>query len=108
MRNTAANLEFKDLGSALIRQALIWAPIVVGVVHQLLMALFDIDHIYVVLDPPGYIHPFASLDTTWWIVLTIGTALLCLLAYINRIRPRRIVYPLYIYLIFLLILIKPV
>ena len=108
MTNRASNFELNDLGWALIKQALIWAPIVVGVVHQLLMALFDIESIYVVLNPPGYIYPFASLDATWWFVLTLGTALLCLLAYINRIRPRRIVYPLYLYLIFLLILIKPV
>ena len=108
MTNQASNLEVKDLGLALIKQALIWAPIVVGVVHQLLMAFFDIESIYVVLNPPGYIYPFASLDATWWFVLTLGTALLCLLAYINRLRSRRMVYPLYIYLIFLLILIKPI
>ena len=108
MTNQASNLELKDLGSALLKQALIWAPIVVGVFHQLLMALFGIESIYVVLNPPGYIYPFASLDTTWWVVLTLATALLCLLAYINRIRPRRMVYPLYLYLIYLLILIKPV
>ena len=108
MTSPVSNYEFKDLFTALIKQALIWAPIVVGVVHQLLMALFGIESIYVVLNPPGYIYPFVSLETTWWLVLTFGTALLCLLAYINRIRPRRIVYPLYVYLIFLLILVKPV
>ena len=108
MTNQASNLELKDLGTALLKQALIWAPIVVGVVHQLLMALFGIESIYVVLNPPGYIYPFASLDTTWWFVLTLTTAMLCLLAYLNRIRPRRIVYPFYLYLIYLLIFIKPI
>lgn len=108
MTMPVSNFELKDLVSALIKQALIWAPIVVGVVHQLLMALFDIESIYVVLDPPGYIYPFVSLEAPWWLALTLGTGILCLLAYINRIRPRRIVYPLYLYLIFLLILVKPV
>src|SRR5262245_48793085 len=101
MTSPVSDLELKGLVSGLFKQALIWAPIVVGVVHQILMFLFDIDTIWVFLDPPGYIYPFVSLEGGWWLVLTFGTAMLCLLAYINRIRPRRVVYPLYIYLLFL-------
>lgn len=108
MTSPVSDFELKGLVSGLIKQAVIWAPIVVGVVHQILMFFFGIDRIYVFLEPPGYIYPLVSLEFGWWLVLTMATALLCLLAYISRIRPRRIIYPLYLYLIFLLILVKPV
>jgi hypothetical protein len=108
MTSPVSDFELKGLFAGLIKQAIIWAPIVVGVVHQILMYLFNIDSIYVFLTPPGYISPFVSLEAAWWLVLTLGTSLLCLLVYINRIRPRRVIYPLYLYLIFLLIWVKPV
>jgi hypothetical protein len=72
------------------------------------MYFFEIESIYVFLDPPGYVYPLVSLEFAWWLVLTMTTAILCLLAYIGRLRPRRMVYPLYLYLLFLLILVKPV
>jgi len=102
------NLDAKSITFGLVKQLIIWGPIVVGIIHQGLMFAFNIERIYVVLDPPGYIYPFTSLEFGWWIVLTLLSSVLCLLAYFNRIRPHRLVYPFYAYLIFLLIFVKPV
>ena len=104
----AANSDIRTSLSQLFKLLLAWVPIVVGVVHQLLMFSLNIDRIYVFLDPPKYIYPFVTLELGWWAVLTLLTSLLCVLAYTNRIRPHRIVYPFYLYLLFLLILVKPI
>jgi hypothetical protein len=96
--------------SALSRKLLAWLPIAVGIIHQFLMAVFDIDRIYVFVNPPQYIYPWVSLEYQWWIVLVFVTALLCTLVYLNRLRslPYRVIYPAYAYLVFLLIFVKPV
>jgi hypothetical protein len=80
----------------------------VGIIFQILMYFFGVTRIYVVLDPPEYIHPFVTLETGWWLVITISSAIFYLLAYTERIRPRRLIYPLYIYIVYLLIFVKPV
>lgn len=108
LRNSR-NAAMQGIGPTAIRQFLLWAPIVVGLVHQFLMLFFGIDSIYVFVDPPGSITPFASLEWQWWIVLLFGTASIAIAAYSNRFSiPSRIVVPTYFYVLFLLLLIKPV
>ena len=94
-----------------------WGPIVVGVVHQLAMIIGRskpdperFDQIPVFVDPPGTIGPFATLEYQWWLVLTMTTALMCFLILSHRFSslPRRVAAPFYIYLLFLLILVKPI
>ena len=104
------NRAMQGIAPNVIRQFLLWAPIVVGLVHQFLMLFFEIDSIYVFVDPPGSITPFASLEWQWWIVLLMGTATICIAAYSARLEkvPNRIVVPTYFYILFLLFLIKPV
>jgi len=107
---TTTEFDLKNLLPELIKQIAIWGPIVVGLVHQLLMYFFDIESIYVFVDPPGSIRPQVSLEYQWWFVLALVTGLVCLIAYSNRMRsiPSRIAIPTYVYLLFLLILVKPV
>jgi hypothetical protein len=108
MTNQTTNFELGPSITKLIKQIVIWIPIVIGIVHQLLMWRYDVDRIYVFLEPPGYIYPFVTLETGWWLVLTLATSFLTILALTNLIRPRRIVYPFYTYLLFLLICVKPI
>jgi hypothetical protein len=88
----------------------VWTPILVGIVHQLAMALFGFESIPVFLDPPGKINPWASLEFEWWAVLTFTTALVYLLITTRVLStlPRRIALPFYLYLLFLLIFVKPI
>ena len=109
----AANLDLTTGISKFVKLLLMWIPIVVGVVHQLLMLIsrndeVPLDRIPVILDPPGYIYPFVTLELGWWLALTLIAAVLCILVRINRLRPHRLFYPFYIYLIFLLIFVKPI
>lgn len=103
-------LDFEKLLPMLIKQAIIWGPIVAGFVHQILMAFFDIDRIYVFVDPPEYIGPLASIAFQWWLVLLIGSAVIAILAYSDRLRgvPKRTALPFYAYILILLIFLKPV
>lgn len=100
----------KRLLLALFKQILIWGPIIVGVVHQFLMYFFDIQRIYVFVNPPEYIYPFVSLEYQWWFVLLLFSGVFCILAYSDRfsVIPSRMVYPFYLYILFLLIFVKPV
>ncbi len=109
-KQKTTELDLQVLTPILIRQIIIWGPIVVGLVHQFLMYFFGIESIYVFVDPPGYIEPQISLGYQWWVALLLGSAMVCLIAYSNRFPsvPNRIAIPLYIYILFLLILIKPV
>lgn len=100
--------DLRFLVSGVVRLILIWIPILVGLVFQFLMFFFDVTRIYVFLNPPEYIKPFVTLEFGWWLVLTVATATLTVLTYFERIRPRRLRYPFYLYLIFLLILVKPI
>ncbi len=100
--------DFKTILSLIVRQFIIWTPIVVGIVHQFLMSFFGISSIYVVLNPPGYIYPYVTLEFGWWVTLTLLSGALCFLSSRGRIAPHRIVYPIYVYFVFLLIFVKPV
>ncbi|MEW5956242.1 MAG: hypothetical protein AB1801_00840 [Chloroflexota bacterium] len=110
MAPTKNNLDSNLLAPALIRQLFIWAPIVIGVVHQILMLVFGIETIYVFVDPPGYIGPMVTLEWQWWLVLLLGSAAVCISSYLGRLQNvvGRLAFPLYIYILFLLIFIKPV
>ncbi|MDH3674362.1 MAG: hypothetical protein OES12_02620 [Anaerolineae bacterium] len=109
MTTTAdTSLDLRAAAGRLTRQLLIWVPIVVGIVHQILMGFFGIDRIFVLLTPPTYIYPFVTLGATWWYLLTVVTGALAYLAYRHRLRPRRTGYPFYFYLLFLLIFVKPI
>ena len=103
-----ASLELRAVAGRLTKLLLIWVPIMIGIVHQILMRFFGIDRIFVLLTPPTYIYPFVTLGATWWFLLTITTAILAYLAYTHRLKPRRTGYPFYFYLIFLLIFVKPI
>ena len=94
----------------LFKQLVLWGPIIVGVVHQFLMYFFNIDRIYVFVTPPGYVYPFVSLEYQWWFVLLLGSSIVCLLSYSNRLSsiPTRVAFPFYLYILYLLILVKPV
>lgn len=112
----AASLDLRTSASRFVKELLIWVPIVVGIVHQFLMFIsrdarppdVPVDRIYVVLDPPGYIYPFVTLELAWWIALTLVSSVLCLLIRAHLLRPHRLIYPFYIYLLFLLIFVKPI
>ena len=110
MAPTNNNLDTNRLVPALIKQLFIWAPIVIGVVHQLLMAFFGIEDIYVFVDPPGYIEPMVTLQWQWWVVLLLISAAICISSYSDRLQNvvGRLAFPLYMYILFLLILVKPV
>ena len=105
-------------GSTLFKMLAVWIPIVGGVVHQLMMFFLNSppqepyrgDGIWVFVNPPGYVYPFVSLEYTWWFVLLIGSAAMCITAYSDRVEsiPTRVWVPFYIYILFLLILVKPV
>ena len=109
-KQRTTELDLQALTPILIRQIIIWGPIVVGLVHQFLMYFFGIDSIYVFVDPPGYIRPLISLEYQWWVALVLGSAVVCLAAYSNRFLtiPGRIAIPVYLYILFLLIIVKPV
>lgn len=112
MMRTPVTPEF-DLGKVLptlVKQTLIWGPIAAGLAHQFLVFFFGIDRIYVFVDPPEYIEPIISLEYQWWFVLLMTSAFVAILAYSDRLKrmPKRVALPLYIYILFLLILVKPV
>ena len=113
----------KSLTPALLRHALLWIPIIGGLIHQFLMFFvpkfrggvtqagdFNFDCMNVFLDPPGYLKPIVTLEYQWWFLLLLVSAFVCILAYLERIRtfPNRLVIPFYVYILFLLIFVKPV
>jgi len=104
------NFDSKRLPLALIKQVMIWAPVVIGVVHQILMLVFGVENIYVFVDPPGYIEPVVALKWEWFVVLLIISAAICISSYLGSLQNvvGRLAFPLYIYILFLLILVKPI
>lgn len=108
MTTPTSNDDLRFLLGTIAKQFLIWVPIVIGLVHQFLMFFFGIEGINVILEPPGTIYPFVTLELGWWLLLTLAASSICFLAYFDRIRPRRLIYPTYIYLIYLLIYVKPI
>jgi len=116
MRQTN-DVDFSKVLTYLAKLVAAWLPILVGIGHQIAM-LFGrgrensefYDQIPVFLDPPGTIGPFVTLEYQWWLVLTIFTATCYLLVVSRRLPnlPRRFGVPFYVYLLFLLILVKPI
>jgi hypothetical protein len=104
------NLDSKKIAPIILRQAAIWFPVAIGVLHQFLMFIDYSDRIYVFVDPPGYIEPFVTLEFQWWVVLLVGSATAAVLAYSRYLPtvPNRIALPFYLYALFLLILVKPI
>ena len=92
----------------IIKQAILWFPIMVGVIHQFLMFLGVSRRIYVFVNPPEYIYPFVTLEFQWWIVLLLGSFFAFVVAYLDRVQsvPSRFSVPFYVYLLFLLILVN--
>ena len=105
-----SNLDGKKLGPIIFKQAALWLPVVVGVVHQFLMFIDYSDRIYVFVDPPGYVDPFVTLEFQWWFVLLLGASGAAVVAYSRYFPsiPNRIALPFYIYACFLLLLVKPI
>ncbi len=93
-----------------VRIVIFWTPILSGIAHQIAMTFFGVDRIYVFVKPPEYIEPWATLEFQWWIVLTLMSSILYLLISARRFPtiPTRVAVPFYLYLLFLLILIKPI
>ncbi|MBN1994122.1 MAG: hypothetical protein JW953_15600 [Anaerolineae bacterium] len=110
--------DWRKMLPILARQFLFWVPIVLGLIHQFLMLILNNppgepkrgDGIYVFVKPPEYIYPFVSLEYQWWIVLLLVSIIMFVLAYSNRVGsiPSRFTVPFYAYILFLLILVKPV
>jgi hypothetical protein len=100
--------DLKILIARLFKQLLILAPIVVGIIHQFLMFFFGINRIYVFLKPPEYISPYVTVEIQWWFILLLVSSIICFLTIANRLRPYRLIYPFYIYVVFLLIFVKPI
>lgn len=92
------------------RQYLAWSLIGFGLLRQFLMISTGQNCMRIFLDPPGRICPWASVSFLWWFVLTMGAAMMYILKAANRMEgiPTRVVNPFYLYLIFLLIFVKPV
>ncbi len=107
---TTTDLDIKKMLPTLIKYLAIWGLIAVGLIHQFLMFFFDISHIKVFVDPPGRIEPTVSLGFSWWLVLLLASSTMAILAYSERLKtiPRRIALPFYLYILYLLIFIKPV
>ena len=100
----------REIATYWLKRIGILMPVVVGVGHQIIMALFNIDRIYVFINPPEYIYPWLSLEFSWWFLLVIVSSGICFMAASERLDriPTRIALPFYTYLLFLLILVKPV
>ncbi len=85
-----------------------WIPIIVGLIQQIRINFLGSQGTYVVLNPPGYIYPYVTLETGWWLSLTILTGTLLFLVSRNLIRPHRLIIPFYIYLVILLLFVNPI
>ncbi len=106
---TTTELDIRKILPTLIKYFIIWGLIALGLIHQILMP-FGISRIYVFVDPPGYLEPAVSLGFSWWVVLLLASSTIAILAYSERLKtmPRRIALPFYLYILFLLIFVKPV
>lgn len=95
----------------------LWGPIACGIIHQIAMYIGRerpdperFDRIPVFVNPPGDIGPFVTLEYQWWLVLMLVTSSVFLLIQLRRQSaiPKRVAVPFYIYLLFLLIFVKPI
>jgi len=93
-----------------VRVLLVALPLLCGFFNQLLMWWSgQVSGIPVYVNPPGEIRPQISLEGSWWIAMVLGTIFLMVFCYLNKMRSvQRTIYPLYIFLIFLVIIVKPV
>jgi hypothetical protein len=110
MTRTRNNSDLNRYASFIIKQAILWFFIVVGVIHQFLMYIGFSNSIYVFVDPPEYVYPFVTLAYQWWFVLVLGSFIAFLAAYSGRVQgvPSRFVVPFYAYLLYLLIFVRPI
>ncbi len=101
--------EVKQLIPTLLKHLLLWIPIGVGIAHQV-MIRFKVECIYVFVKPPEYLCPAVTLSFQWWIVLFISCALFFILSYTNLLKKRgqRLMVPIYLYILFLLLFVKPI
>lgn len=119
--NQRRKLNYSDLSTFSVQRAVRWLirlfPIILGVVHQLVMLAGrgrenwqDYDKIPVFVDPPGSIRPVVTLEYQWWIVLILIAGSFYALIILRQIPslPRRFSVPFYVYLLYLLILVKPI
>lgn len=92
------------------RQMLAWGVIGVGIFKQFLYIVMGVECLPVILNPPGHLCPWMSLEFLWWFVLTLGSVTMYALITSKRLQefPSRVVNPFYLYLVFLLFLVKPV
>lgn len=104
----ASDLDFRAVTAGFLKKFVFWLPVIIGLIHQFRMTVLGVDGIYVVLNPPGHIYPFVTLEFNWWIILTMLTTALYMMTHYNRIRPRRLLGFFYLYLIFLLVWVKPI
>lgn len=89
----------------------IWGPVVVGILNQIAMSFFGTESIYVFVEPPrdGRLYPFMSLETSWWFIFAFMTLISMIGTYVSQQRViNRMIYPLWLFLCFLLISVKPV
>jgi hypothetical protein len=101
------NIDLRAFFVGFIKQVFFWTPIVVGIIFQILMRFFGFTRIYVILNPPEYIYPFVTLEPSWWLLMLLLSILVYFLASTGRLRPHRLVVPLYLYIVYLLIFVKP-
>ncbi len=102
------NTSLTALFALFFKKFLPWIPIIIGLIQQIRINFLGAEGTYVVLNPPEYIYPYVTLEIGWWLSLTILTGTLLFLTARNLIRPHRLVTPFYIYLVFLLLLVKPI
>ncbi|MEM7028532.1 MAG: hypothetical protein AAF629_02980 [Chloroflexota bacterium] len=113
---------------ALVRLIVQLVPLLVGLIHQIIMWIGQTqpappfnpndplpdcptyDQIPVFVDPPGSLCPWVTLEYEWWIVLALLTTIFYVLISLRRLPnlPRRLAIPFFIYLLFLLVFVKPI
>ncbi len=85
-------------------------PVIIGFMWQIAMAFFEVEYLYVFLSPPGHIQPLVSLEPSWWVVVLLFSFIFTILINGEKIAsiPKRSAIPIYFYILFLLILVKPI
>ncbi|MDM8521238.1 hypothetical protein QUF64_14425 [Anaerolineales bacterium HSG6] len=108
--NNVRSMNRNQVLNTLLSVLVFGVPLLCGFINQARMLLNGkIMGIYVFVNPPEYIYPIATLDLSWWVVLVLGTGILMGVVYINNLRTvSRALYPLYLYLLFMVILIRPI
>ena len=104
------SLNRKQVLNILLSVLVFGVPLFCGLFNQVRMFFNGkIMGIYVFVNPPEYLYPIVTLDLSWWVVLVLGTGILMGMVYTIKLRAvSRALYPLYIYLLFLVILVRPI